>query len=232
MLIMKIRRVTYSAVPPSNYVRITVTNSISSPSGQAAFNQHIFNISDVVLTLVRRCSNVNATVWLRIVLLPGVRRKDQTKPWFGVWVQSLEKGTGPTLVRQVQSLEKGTDRTLVWQVRSGRKDIAEPYFGRFRVLRKERTIPGSAGSEFRERTWSNPVLAGLWFGERTGPNPGSAGSELGERKGQNPDLAGLEFGEKTGPNPGFDFGFGVRRKERAKPWFSMLGAWRKNLAEP
>ena len=118
---MKIRRVTYPAVPPGNYVRITVTYSISSPSGQAAFNQYLFNISEVVLTLVRRCSNINAKVWPRIVLLPGVRRKDRTKLWFGVWVQSLEKGLGPTLVRQVQSSEIGTGRTLVWQVLSSEK---------------------------------------------------------------------------------------------------------------
>ena len=48
-------------------------------------------------------------------------------------------------------------RTLIWSlVRSSEKGTAEPWFGRF--------------SEFSSE-----------FGERNGPNPGSAGSEFGER---------------------------------------------------
>ena len=35
-----------------------------------------------------------------------VGRKNLAEPWFGVWVRSLEKGTGRTLVRHVPSLEE------------------------------------------------------------------------------------------------------------------------------
>ena len=51
-----------------------------------------------------------------------VLRKDRAEPWFGVRVQSSEKGYGLTLVRQVWSSEKGMGRTLVWQVRSSEKE--------------------------------------------------------------------------------------------------------------
>ena len=49
------------------------------------------------------------------------------------------------------------------------------------------------------------------FGERNRPNPGSAGSE---------------FRERTWPNLDSEFGFGVRRKERAEPWFGRFGRFR------
>ena len=54
----------------------------------------------------------------------GVLRKDRAEPWFSVRVQSSEKGSGLTRVRQVRRKEKGMGRTLIWQVR--RKSLAEP----------------------------------------------------------------------------------------------------------
>ena len=100
----------------------------------------------------------------------AVRRKDGPKPgsWLGsefrerTWpntgLAGLKKAPGLTPglagweqgigLQKVQSSEKGKGQTLVWQVESS--------------------------------------------DEKTGLNPG---------------LAGLEFGEKTGPDPGLEFGF-------------------------
>ena len=61
---------------------------------------------------------------------------------------------------------------------------------------------------------------------------GSSGLEFGERNQPNPGSADSEFKEKTGPNPCSEFGFGVRKREPAKPWFGRFGVWRKNMAEP
>ena len=62
--------------------------------------------------------------------------------------------------------------------------------------------PGLAGLEFGEKTGPNTGLE-FGFGERNGPNPGSTGFEFGERTWPNPDLEiGSEFGERNGPNPG------------------------------
>ena len=89
-----------------------------------------------------------------------------------------------------------------------------------------RTLVQSSGSEKGERIWPNPGSAGSdkgifaepWFGrvrqkvrsleKSNGLNPGSAGSEFGER-------TCTDFGERTWPNPDSEFGFRVRRKERA-----------------
>ena len=95
------------------------------------------------------------------MFFPGVRSSnsefgERTGPNPGSEFGS-EKGPGPTLVWQVRSSEKGPGLTLVCQVWS-----------------KELPNPGSASSEFGERTGPNP---GSEFGERTWPNPGLSGSE-------------------------------------------------------
>ena len=73
----------------------------------------------------------------------GGRGKDRVQPWFGVRVRCSEKGPGPTLVGQVR-----------------RKDQAQPWVGRFGVRKRNGPIPGS---EFGERNWPYPGLAGLEF---------------------------------------------------------------------
>ena len=74
----------------------------------------------------------------------------------------------------------------------------------FGVRRKNGYNPGSAGSEFGERTGITLVRQ-VRSGVRTGPNPGSAGSEFGERPvpfSELRTLTGSEFGERTRCNPG------------------------------
>ena len=112
----------------------------------------------------------------------------------------------------VRSSEKGSGLTLVWQVRGSEKGTGRTWFGRFGV-----------------RKGPNPGLAVSVFGEKTGLDPGSAGSEFGERSSQKPGLADSKFGERTWLKPDLEFGFGVRRKERAEPWFGRFVVWRKNL---
>ena len=117
---------------------------------------------------------------------------------------------------------------------------------KFGVRRKNLYNPGLAGSEFGERmgitlvqqVWRKVssflrTLAGSEFRVRTGPKPDSAGAEVGlflspntagsefrERTGPNPGSAGSEKGQFLSPNPGR---FGVRRKDRAEPWFGRFG---------
>ena len=95
------------------------------------------------------------------------------------------KELGRTLFRQVRSSEKGQFLSPnLGRARVRRKNWAQPWFGRFEVLRKAssfselRTV---AGSEFGESTGWNLCSAGSKFGARIGPNAGLAGSEFGER---------------------------------------------------
>ena len=65
-------------------------------------------------------------------------------------------------------------------------------------------------------------MAGLEFGEDTGPNPGS----------EFVFFAGSEFGERTWPIPGLELGFNVQRRDWAKPWFGRFGVQRKEWFKP
>ena len=62
------------------------------------------------------------------------------------------------------------------------------------------------------------------------PNPGSEyGFRERRRNGPNSGSTGSEFGKRTWPSLDSEFGFGVRRKEQAEPWFDRFGVRRKNL---
>ena len=88
----------------------------------------------------------------------GGRRKDRAEHWFRARVQSSEKGSGLTLVRQVRSLEKGTDQTLSDRFRVQRKEWAEPWFGRFGVGRKDRAEPWFCRFGVRRKEWYRTLV--------------------------------------------------------------------------